>query len=136
MKNHLASAVMAVLFATPAYAQPPETAVTPKARITVEGATKAPSPTSTPLVVSQTRVLQTPSATVEQTTETIIPISDRPALNPETPIAPEVQAVVASKKHYTTADLANAQLAAVLATPASEPTTTITTTRTTPKSGG
>jgi hypothetical protein len=136
MKNHLASAVMALLFAAPAYAQPPETAGTPKARLAVEGATQAEPPTSTPQVVSKTTVVETPSATVEQTTETIIPISDRTALNPENPIAPEVQAVVASKKNYTTADLANAQLAAVLATPASEPTTTITTTRTTPKSDG
>lgn len=160
MKNHLASAIMTVLFAAPAYAQPPsETASTPPASITVEGvdpaealgaidptkrvtsdapvtAAQAEPPASTPLVVSKTTIDETPTATIEQTTETIIPISDRPALDPENPIAPEVQAVVDSKKHYTTADLANAQLAAVLATPASEPTTTIITTRTTPKSGG
>lgn len=159
MKIHLVSAAMAALFAAPAFAQPPETAAAPKASITVEGVdpaevlgaidptklvdSDAPAataqsepPANKPLVLSQTTVAETPTATIEQTTETIVPISDRPALNPENPIAPEVQAVVETKKHYTTADLANAQLAAVLATPASEPTTTITTTRTTPKSDG
>ena len=119
MKKRLATAALAALLAAPALAQPP-----------------AEAPTNTPLVVSKTVVSETPNAIIEQTSETIIPVSDRPALDLENPIAPEVQAVVETKKNYTTADLANAQLAAVLATPASEPTTTITTTRTTPKTDG
>ncbi|MEQ1781307.1 MAG: hypothetical protein ABMA14_08105 [Hyphomonadaceae bacterium] len=117
MKNMFALAALAALLAAPAFAQ-------------------AEPPVNTPLVLSNTTVVETPDATIEKTTETIVPLSPRPALDPENPIAPEVQAVVDSKKHYTTADLASAQLAAVLATPASEPTTTITTTRTTPKTDG
>lgn len=117
MKKTLALAVLATMLASPAFAQ-------------------AEPPANTPLVVSKTTVEETPAATVETTTEAIIPVSDRPALNPENPIAPEVQAVVDTNKRYTTADLVNAQLAAVLATPASEPTTIITTTRTTPKTDG
>lgn len=120
MKNLFASAALAVLFAAPVCAQTPQES--------------AALPTNTPVVVSKTTVVETPTATIEQTSETIIPVSDRPALNPENPIAPEVQAVIDTKKNYTTTDLANAQLAAMLATPISEPTTTITTTRTTPKS--
>lgn len=158
MKNHLALAAIVALFAAPSYAKPPaETTAAPEAGISVQGVDPAKvlgaidpeklatteasadvvataPPSNTPLVVSKTTVQETPDATVEQTTETIIPISNRPAIDPENPIAAEVQAVVNSKKHYTTADLANAQLAAVIATPASEPTTTIVTTRTTPKS--
>lgn len=124
MKYLVAYATLSALFAMPALAQPPEGAPV----------VEAAPPANTPLVVSKTTVEETPDATVEKTTEIIIPISDRPALDPENPIAPEVQAVVDSKKHYTTADLANAQLAAVIATPPSEPTTVITTTTTTPKS--
>ena len=75
MKKMLALAALATLFAAPAFAQ-----VEP--------------PTNTPLVLSKTTVEETPDATIEKTTETIIPISDRPALDPENPIAPEVQAVV------------------------------------------
>ncbi len=160
MKTLLASAAMAALLAAPVYAQTPQASAAPDAGITVQGvdpakvlgaidptklvdgaqadaavpATQPMPPSNTPLVLSKTTVVETPDATIEQTSETIIPVSDRPALNPENPIAPEVQAIIASKKNYTTADLANAQLAAVLATPASEPTTTIITTRTTPKS--
>ena len=117
MKKMFALAALATLLAAPAFA-------------------KVEPPANTPLVLSKTTVDETPDATIEKTTEVITPISDRPILDPENPIAPEVQAVVDSKKHYTTADLANAQLAAVLATPVSEPTTTITTTTTTPKTDG
>ena len=139
MKNLLASAAMAALFAAPVYAQTPQTSVAPEVAVTVEAPTsetQAALPANTQLVISKTTVEVTPDATIEQTSETIIPVSDRPALNPENPIAPEVQAIVDTKKHYTTADLANAQLAAVLATPPSEPTTTIITTRTIPKTDG
>ena len=45
---------------------------------------------------------------------------------------PEVKALVASKPSYTTKDIVEAQLAAVLATPPAAPTTVTTTTRTTP----
>ncbi len=83
-----------------------------------------------------TDVRETPTAVVETTIATVAPVSTRPALDPANPIAPEVQAVVAAKKNYTTKDLAAAQLAAVLATPPSTPTTTITTTTTTPKEPG
>lgn len=126
MKTLLASAALAVLLAGPALAQPPsdQPAETP---------TVTDAPPNTTVVLKNTVVEDTAKATIEKTTEAIIPISPRPLLDPENPIAPEVKAVVASKKHYTTADLAKAQLAAVLATPASEPTTIITTTTTIPK---
>lgn len=129
MKTLLATAALAALFAAPALAQPPSNTAAPAPTVT-------DAPPNTPLVLKNTVIADTPEATVEKTTEAIVPISQRPALDPANPIAPEVKAVVASKKHYTTADLAEAQLAAVLATPASEPTTIITTTTTTPKSGG
>ena len=162
MKHILASVAMASLFTVHAYAQPPETTPAPEAGVAVEGIDPAkvlgaidptklvegadqsstvttaqtPPPANTPLVLPKTTVEETPEAIVERTSETIIPVSNWPAVDDDNPIAPEVQAVVDSKPRYTTADLANAQLATVLATPASEPTTTITTTRTTPKSGG
>jgi hypothetical protein len=83
-----------------------------------------------------TEVSETPTATVETKTEVITPVSGRPALDPNHPIAPEVQAVVAAKKSSTTADLVKAQHDAMLATPASAPTTVVTTITTTPKPGG
>lgn len=126
MKTLLATAALAALLAAPAFAQPPSGAPAP---------TITDAPPNTPLVLKNTVVEDTANATIEKTTEAIIPVSERPALDPNNPIAPEVKAVVAAKKHYTTADLAQAQLEAVLATPASEPTTVITTTTTTPKTG-
>lgn len=129
MKTLLATAALAVFFAAPALAQPPADTSAPAPTVT-------DAPPNTPLVLKSTVVADTPDATVEKTTEAIVPISQREALDPTNPIAPEVKAVVAAKKHYTTADLAEAQLAAVLATPASEPTTVITTTTTTPKTDG
>ena len=87
-------------------------------------------------MIIDTTVKETPSATVETTTEVIAPVSGRPELDAEHPIAPEVQAVVDAKKNYTTADIVKAQHEAMLATPVSEPTTIITTTTTTPKSDG
>ena len=86
-------------------------------------------------VTVDTKVEQRADATVETKTETITPVSGRPALDPDNPIAPEVQAVVAKKKRYTTADIVAAQLEAMRNTPAVEPTTTITTTTTIPAPG-
>jgi hypothetical protein len=83
-------------------------------------------------VTVDTKVEQRADAVVETRTETITPVSGRPELNPENPIAPEVQAVVEKKRRYTTADIVAAQLEAVRNTPTTEPTTTITTTTTTP----
>jgi hypothetical protein len=79
-----------------------------------------------------TTVERTPTATVETKTEVITPVSGRPTLNPDNPIAPEVAAVVNSGKKYTTKDIVLAQLEAIKNTPVTEPTTTITTTTTTP----
>jgi hypothetical protein len=155
MKYAFASAALAAVIAAPAFAQPPTTTVEGNVRVEgiapekVLGAidteklvnepkpeTTAPAPVANNSVTIDTDVKETPSATVETTVATIAPIVTRPALDPANPIAPEVQAVVKAKKDYTTKDLAEAQLAAVLATPASTPTTTITTIRTTPKEGG
>ena len=86
-------------------------------------------------VLVDTEVLQTSEATIATTTEVIKPVSDRPSLDPETPIAPEVQAVVDNKRNYTTADIVTAQLEAVRNTPVVQPTTTITTTTVTPDPG-
>ncbi len=83
--------------------------------------------------VSEITIIEkTPSAQVETKTEVITPVSGRPTLDPENPIAPEVAAVVNSGKKYTTRDIVLAQLEAIRNTPVSEPTTTITTTTTTP----
>ena len=101
---------------------------------TTLAAPEAPKPNTT--VVIDTEVRETPAATVETTTEIITPVSDRPALDPNNPIAPEVKALVDSKKSYTTADIAKAQHEAMLATPISQPTTIVTTTTTTPRPGG
>lgn len=144
MKTLLASTALAIAFAAaPAHAQQPP--VTAQGQVTVQGAEPstvettvavpdAPQPNTT--VVIDTDVRETPAATVETTTEIITPVSDRPALDPDNPIAPEVQAVVESKKGYTTADIAKAQHEAMLATPVSQPTTIVTTTTTTPRPGG
>jgi len=86
-------------------------------------------------VTVDTKIEQRADATVETKTETITPVSGRPALDPDNPIAPEVQEVVAKKKRYTTADIVAAQLEAIRNTPAVEPTTTIRTTTTTPAPG-
>lgn len=160
MKFAFVSAALTVVLAAPAFAQQPTT--TAEGNVRVEGvapekvlgaidaeklvnepAPEAPAPTARtepPAAVTSvtvdTQVAETPSATVETTVATIAPVNTRPALDPENPIAPEVQAVVEAKKNYTTEDLAAAQLAAVLATPPSLPTTTITTTTTTPKEPG
>jgi hypothetical protein len=92
-------------------------------------------PENKPHVTVDTKVEQRADATVETKTETITPVSGRPALNPDNPIAPEVQEVVAKKKRYTTADIVAAQLEAIRNTPPVEPTTTITTTTTVPAPG-
>lgn len=160
MKYAFASAALAAIFAAPAIAQPPTT--TTEGNLRVEGIAPekvlgaidteklvnepAPEATAPPTIAEapaaktsvtiDTDVRETPTAVVETTVATVAPVSTRPALDPANPIAPEVQAVVAAKKNYTTKDLAAAQLAAVLATPPSTPTTTITTTTTTPKEPG
>jgi len=149
------AAVAAILFSASALAQPP-TVVT-AGNVRVEGVAPekvlgainteklvedaqpvetagAPAPATS--VTVGTRVEETATARVETTTEVITPVSTRPELDATNPIAPEVQALVKSKANYTTADIAAAQLTAVLATPASTPTTIVTTTRTTPKEGG
>ncbi len=152
MKPVLALAAMAAIFSAPALAQPPS-AVTEGA-VRVEGVSpeKAPGAIDTRTLIDgaappvaddlpqpktqvtiDTSVRETPTAIIETTTETVTPVSDRPALDPQNPIAPEVQALVRSKPGYTTADIAAAQLAAVLATPAAAPTTIVTTTTITPK---
>lgn len=100
---------------------------------TAQTSPEAEPPQPSTQITVQTTVSETPTATIETKTEVIAPVADRPALDPANPIAPEVQAVVADKSNYTTEDIAQAQLAAVLASPTSIPTTTITTTTTTPK---
>jgi len=155
MKSVLVSATLAAILAAPALAQPPST--TTEGNLTVEGVSPekvlgaidteklidetpptetADLPQPRTQVNVDTTVRETPTAVIETTTETITPVSDRPELDPDNPIAPEVHAVVQSKPNYTTQDLAAAQLAAVLATPAAAPTTVVTTTTTTPKDGG
>ena len=147
MKIFLASTALAVAFASaPAYAlQPPTAPETVQSNIVVQGAEpstveatvvvpEAPQPNTS--VVIDTAVRETPAATVETTTEIITPVSGRPAVDPTNPIAPEVQALVDTKKNYTTADIVKAQYEAMLATPVSQPTTIITTTTTTPRPGG
>lgn len=130
MKSVLVSAALAaVLAAAPAFSQPPTDAQP------VDTAQAEPPKPATSVTIDTT-VQETPTATVETTTEVIAPVATRPALDPENPIAPEVQALVQAKPNYTTKDIAAAQLAAVLATPPSMPTTVVTTTRTTPKEGG
>lgn len=123
MKLAIASSVFAaVLVAGPAFSQEPPTSDIPpnaKTRVTVD-----------------TQVKDKEDATVKTVTKEFTPVSGRPALNPNVPIAPEVQAVVDRGKRYTTKDLVNAQLEAMLATPATKPSTTVTTTITTPRDPG
>lgn len=158
MKRALLSVAVAALLASPAIAQPPTVETEAEGNVKIEGIapekvlgaidtsqlvdeqpadTAEPSAEGVPEARTQvtvdTSIQETPTAIVETKTEVIAPVSDRPALDPANPIAPEVQALVTSKARYTTEDIAKAQLAAVLATPASIPTTTITTTTTTPK---
>lgn len=159
MKLLLASTAAAVAFAiAPAYAQQPPTAPeTVQGNVTVQGleppkvgeqpATEHPAPvivataetTQPPQpktnVTVDTQVSETPTTTIETKTEIITPVSNRPALDPENPIAPEVKAIVSAKKNYTTADIVKAQHEAMLNTPVSQPTSIITTTTTTPKPG-
>jgi hypothetical protein len=164
MKFLFASSALAAAFAiAPAYAQqapkPPVTAEsTTEGTVTVEGVEPSqvlgaidtsklvdqPAPADeqpqvqaqakTQVTVDETTV-QTADAKIETKVETITPVSDRPKVDPETPIAPEVQAVVESGKKYTTADIVLAQLEAIKNTPPVNPTTTITTTTTTPTPG-
>lgn len=160
MKRALVSVALAALLAAPAIAQQPPAEVDAEAKAAVQVEGIAPekvlgaidtsklvegqpaedaappesgAPEARTSVTVDTTVSETPTAVVETTTEVIAPVSTRPALDPSNPIAPEVKALVSEKPRYTTEDIAKAQLAAVLATPASVPTTTITTTTTTPK---
>jgi hypothetical protein len=122
----VSSALAAASFLAPAFAQEAPQHAAPPAEQSLN------APKAKTNVTVETNIAQTPTATVEQRVETITPVSDRPKLDPETPIAPEVQAVASSGKRYTTKDIVQAQLDALRATPVSEPTTTITTTTTTP----
>jgi len=88
-------------------------------------------PAETTSVTVETTVEEALTARLETTTEIITPAATRPERDTTNPIAPEVQALAETKSNYTTADIAAAQLAAVLATTASTPTTIVTTTRTT-----
>lgn len=85
-------------------------------------------------VTTGTTTRETPTAVVEVTTEVVKPVQSRPELDAETPIAPEVKAVVDANARYTTEDLAKAQHEALLATPVSVPTKVVMTTTVTPKS--
>jgi len=157
MKLALASAALAAVLASPAMAQPP-TEATAEGSLTIEGVSpekalgaidttklvggeasaSAQPPVGIPVpeteVTVETTVTETPAAVVETKTEIIEPVQTRPAVDPDNPIAPEVKAVVATNSNYSTADISRAQLAAMKATPASLPTTTITTKTTIPKS--
>ncbi|HOY77407.1 MAG TPA: hypothetical protein PLN33_06345 [Hyphomonadaceae bacterium] len=147
MKILLVSTLAVAFAAAPAFAQQPPTAPeTAQGQIIVQGAepsaveTTATVDIATPQpstdVTVETEVTETPTVTVETRTEIAAPASDRPALDPANPRAPEVQAIVETKKNYTTADIVKAQHEAMLATPVSQPTTITTTTTTTEKSGG
>ena len=122
----VSSALAAASFLAPAFAQEVPQQAAPPAEQSLD------APKAKANVTVETDVAQTPTATIEKRVETITPVSDRPKLDPETPIAPEVQAVASSGKKYTTQDIVQAQLEALKKTPVSEPTTTITTTTTTP----
>jgi len=95
----------------------------------------AQPPAAQAQVTVDTKTTQTADAKIETTTEVITPVSGRPTLDADHPIAPEVQAVVNTKARYTTADIVMAQLEAMRNTPATEQTTTITTTTVTPTPG-
>jgi hypothetical protein len=136
MKLALASAALAAVLAAPALAQqPPATTMAPPvAAGSVRASINADAPQAKTEVTVDTSVEETATATIETKTETITPVQTA-QLDPENPIAVEVQAVVSGKPRYTTKDIAQAQLDAVLAAPASIPTTTITTKTTTLKPG-
>ena len=110
----------------------PETTAT--AQATVRASVNAEAPQAKTEVTVDTKVVETATATIETKTETIAPVQTA-QLDTENPIAVEVQTVVSEKPRYTTKDIAQAQLDAVLAAPASIPTTTITTKTTTLKPG-
>lgn len=136
MKLALASAALAAVLAAPALAQqPPATTMAPPvAAGSVHASINADAPQAKTEVTVDTSVEETATATIETKTETITPVQTA-QLDPENPISVEVQAVVSGKPRYTTKDIAQAQLDAVLAAPASIPTTTITTKTTTLKPG-
>ena len=136
MKLALASAALAAVLAAPALAQqPPATTMAPPvAAGSVRASINADAPQAKTEVTVDTSVEETATATIETKTETITPVQTA-QLDPENPISVEVQAVVSGKPRYTTKDIAQAQLDAVLAAPASIPTTTITTKTTTLKPG-
>jgi hypothetical protein len=162
MKLLLTTALAVAFAVAPAFAQPPTAETTVEGNVTVQGLEPskvlgaidtsklvgdqpapvvvvepdAQPPEPKKQVVVDTTVSETPVATVETTTEVIAPVSDRPTLDANHPIAPEVHAIVAAKKNYTTADIVKAQHDAMMATPISVPTTTVTTTTTTQKPGG
>jgi hypothetical protein len=122
MKIALASTVFAaMLVAAPVFSQEPPSDIPPnaKTRVTVD-----------------TTIKDKEDSTVKTINKEFTPVSGRPAIDPNRPIAPEVLAVVNRGKRYTTKDLVNAQLEAMLATPASKPTTNVTTTITTPRDPG
>jgi hypothetical protein len=106
-----------------------------EAEADAEAKVDAQQPTAKTQVTVDTETRQAADAKIETTTEVATPVSGRPALDPDHPIAPEVQAVVNSKKKYTTADIVQAQLEAVRNTPVTQPTTTTTTTTVTPNPG-
>ncbi len=136
MKLALASAALAAVLAAPAVAQqPPATTMAPPvAAGSVRASVNADAPQAKTEVTVDTSVEETATATIETKTETITPVQTA-QLDPENPIAVEVQAVVSGNARYTTKDIVQAQLDAVLAAPASIPTTTITTKTTTLKPG-
>ncbi len=134
MKFLLASSALAAAFAiAPAYAQQAPSPKPATVESTTEVTVTSESPPLNKAEVSEvTTIERTEAAEVETKTEVITPVSGRPTLDPENPIAPEVAAVVNSGKKYTTQDIVLAQLEAMRNTPITEPTTVITTTTTTP----
>jgi hypothetical protein len=154
----ISSALAAMSLAAPAFAQQATTRAgsATKGEVTIQGVEPSKvlgaidtsklvdAPAVPPLDVTvtakqdvtvDTRIDKVPGATVETRTETIATASGRQALDPETPIAPEVAAVINSGRKYSTQDIVLAQLAAVRNTPVIQPTTTITTTITTADPG-
>jgi hypothetical protein len=134
----VSSALAATTMFAPAFAQEAPQQASPPAA-TVEGQAvvqpstdQAVAPRPKTNVTVETEIDQTSTAKVETRKETITPVSDRPKLDNENPIAPEVAAVAGSGKKYTTQDIVLAQLEAIKKTPVSEPVTEITTTTTTP----
>ncbi|RYG28153.1 MAG: hypothetical protein EON93_19130, partial [Burkholderiales bacterium] len=116
MKTLIVSTLAVAFAAAPAFAQQPPTAPeTSQGQITVQGAEPSAvtataavdvaTPQPSTAVSVETEVVDTPTATIETKTEIAMPVSDRPALDPANPRAPEVQAIVSEKKNYTTADI-------------------------------